>query len=778
VVVRYLIPKPFLHVSRAVLRVLASAALLFFQVSQSMAEESRAEATDGSVKTAKYAGSASCEACHKDEYRQWQSSHHKLAERKPSASRDEAAFAAGQAVLSGEHSVAPRRVGRSYQILATGWNHTQEVFAVSRVIGESPLREFLTPSSGGRLQTLEAAYDPRSNDWFNVYGEENRRPGEWGHWTGRGMNWNSMCAACHNTAVRKNYDSATDSYHTTMAEPTVGCEACHGPLREHNEWQTRFGNSGAKDPTLKKLSADQVVDNCGFCHARRGELTGEFTPGDNFSDQMRLTIVDNTAIYYADGQVRDEDYEYAAFLGSRMRARGVRCIDCHDPHTAKTLLPGNWLCLRCHAGGYTNAPIIDPLAHGHHRVFGQPAGASPNPDLAAYGTNLVQESGGECVNCHMPQTTYMQRHRRHDHGFTTPDPLLTKKAGIPNACNRCHVDRDADWALKWCDDWYGAKMNRPARERALVIAAARRGDPGASARLVTLYRLDDNPYWRAVAAGLLEAEVDEPPVRALLTAGVTDTNALVRSGCARSLQGAVQDPVVHAALVAGLRDPVRDVRLEASWALRAELDMRSKAGLELQHSLAINADQPTGQAQLGGFALAAGDPNQAAAHYKKAVEWDAGSAAIRHDYAVVLARLQRPQAAVEQLQTATRLEPANAEYQFSLGLGWSELGQTSESIRCLREAVRLQPAFSRAWYNLGLALSSTGLTEQALDALAHAEATNQNDPEVPYASATILAGLGKWKEARREAERALRIQPRLQSAQQLLQRIDQAIRGN
>ena len=45
------------------------------------------------------------------------------------------------------------------------------------------------------------------------------------------MNWNSMCAECHNTRVRKNYDAATDSYHTTMAGMGVGCEACHGPLQ-------------------------------------------------------------------------------------------------------------------------------------------------------------------------------------------------------------------------------------------------------------------------------------------------------------------------------------------------------------------------------------------------------------------------------------------------------------------------------------------------------------------------------------------------------------------
>ena len=47
------------------------------------------------------------------------------------------------------------------------------------------------------------------------------------------MNWNSFCAECHNTRLHENYDAATDSYQTTMAEMGVGCEACHGPLKAH-----------------------------------------------------------------------------------------------------------------------------------------------------------------------------------------------------------------------------------------------------------------------------------------------------------------------------------------------------------------------------------------------------------------------------------------------------------------------------------------------------------------------------------------------------------------
>ena len=47
------------------------------------------------------------------------------------------------------------------------------------------------------------------------------------------MNWSSVCAACHNTRVRKNYDEVTDAYRTTMVEMGVSCESCHGAMKEH-----------------------------------------------------------------------------------------------------------------------------------------------------------------------------------------------------------------------------------------------------------------------------------------------------------------------------------------------------------------------------------------------------------------------------------------------------------------------------------------------------------------------------------------------------------------
>jgi tetratricopeptide (TPR) repeat protein len=720
---------------------------------------------------AEYGGSASCKKCHRAIYATWKDSNHGLAERQPIPAMDERAFNPPRTFQYGSQETSVSQTNGRYEIRTLGSSNTYEQFPVERVIGNDPLRQFLVKFPGGRFQATEAAYDPHRNEWFNVYGSEDRKPGEWGHWTGRGMNWNSMCASCHNTRLRKNYDEASDSYRTTMAESTVSCESCHGPLKAHNEWQKQFGKSGKKDPSVAKFNPQQTLENCAYCHSRRGELTGDFKPGDHYLDHARLTIVDATDTFYPDGQVHDEDYEFTAFLGSKMHMRGVTCMDCHNPHSAKTNLPGNALCMRCHNGSYANSPIIDPVSHSHHKVFGYDAnGASLAIDLTSYKPKEIKETGGECVNCHMPQTAYMQRHWRHDHGFTIPDPLLTKELGVPNACNRCHQDKDADWAQKQCEKWYGDKMGRPSRQRAQIIAAAREGQSKAEDGLLKLFTAEQNSYWRAVAAGLLQPWADKASVSAALQNGLFDTDALVRAECIRALEPAVEanSSGTSDAIRKRLEDQFRSVRIAAAWALRASIDPASKAGGELLHSLEINADQPIGQMQLGAFAIARNDSQRALTNYEKAIQWDPNSAPIRNDYAVVLASLNRSEDAVTQLEKACELEPRNAEYRYRLALGWNERGDIGKTIESLQLAVQLDPRFARAWYNLGLAFNSAGQSEEGLAALRHAESLSPDDPRIPYARATILARLGRFDPARQAAERALQIRPDYKPAAELL----------
>jgi tetratricopeptide (TPR) repeat protein len=699
---------------------------------------------------AAYAGSASCRECHAEAFKKWAGSHHAEAERLIQTNRDQAAFVPAREFKHGTQKTFLQWHDGQAQIAGFGLNHQWETNPVVRVIGEDPLRQFLIAFPGGRYQVQEASYDPRRNEWFNVYGSEDRQPGEWGHWLGRGMNWNAMCAACHNTRVQKNYDAATDTYHTTMSEPTVSCEACHGPLKAHVDWQKKYGGTGQKDPVFPKHSRQQIFDMCASCHARRADLTGNFVPGDDFNDHYELTTVDASDLFYPDGQIRDEDYEQSAFLGSKMQNAGLTCLDCHPRSLHMARLHGNELCMQCHKGGFPKAPAINPMEHSHH----------------ADGS-----TGNECANCHMPQTVYMQRHSRHDHGFTIPDPLLTKQFAVPNACNRCHTDQSTDWALKSVETWYGDKMQRHTRERAQIIARARTGEDSSRTNLVHLLQTEEIPYWRAVAANLLAGWAADRNVTPALLQGLDDTNALVRSACIRSLAPLIENETVSLAIQSKLTDPLRNVRVAAAWALRATLDMNSAAAADLKHFLEINADQPTGQLQWGSFELARGNPTNALRYFQTAVKWDPYSPGIRHELAIVLSQLGRTQEAVTQLAEAVRLAPKDAEFHFKLALALNEVGDPTRMMTELEEAVKCAPRHARAWYNLGLARNAAGNPTGAIQALLAAESAEPNDPGIPYARATVLARTGKISEARLAAQRALELDPHSRDAANLIQQL-------
>ncbi|MEE2947320.1 MAG: tetratricopeptide repeat protein [Verrucomicrobiota bacterium] len=688
----------------------------------------------------KYAGSDSCRKCHQEEFNLWHGSDHQLAERLPDPTIDSEAFSPKREFT---HPTATSQMyahGDRFHIATKGVSGKQETFNVERVIGETPLRQYLVQFPRGLLQAVDLSHDPHKNEWFNVFGDEDRQPGEWGHWTGRGMNWNTQCASCHNTRLRKNHDEATDSYHTTMAERSVGCEACHGPMKAHVDWRLEHPDSSTPDPTVRTLDHAQWLAACGACHSRRTELTGDFQPGDRYLDHFSHVIPDETDIYYADGQVRGENYVLTSFLGSNMYHAGVRCMDCHEPHTGKTLQAGNALCMRCHTGVYPNSPKIDPPTHTHHSLNG---------------------AGGQCVNCHMPETTYMQRDPRRDHGFTIPDPLLTKEHGIPNACNRCHADKDADWALAAVEKWYGPRMNRPARQRARIIAQAREGSENSRDDLLQLLREEKTPFWKAVATELIHPWAGDPEVATTILGNLASTNALLRGTSARSLNPLARrgDTRIDAALGRLLDDPVRKVRVDAAWVLRDRVDPKTTAGSDLVRMLTYNVDMPTGALQKGLYHLDRNEAELAESYFRRAIELDGHSAPLRHEYAIALSMMRRPQDAIAALQEAIRLDPREAEYHYKLALGWNETGDLGKTVNSLVRAVQLNPRHARAWYNLGLARNSMNQPEAAIAALLKAESVSPNDPDPPYARVTILQRLGRISEAIETAQRVLEIQP-------------------
>ncbi|MGC9036141.1 MAG: ammonia-forming cytochrome c nitrite reductase subunit c552 [Verrucomicrobiia bacterium] len=718
---------------------------------QSIAAKSHGSETDYRKILKDYAGSQSCAECHPQAYEKWRYSHHALAERELIPAIDRAAFEPPRKFKHGTQTSEARINQGIYEIITKGPDGVVKPFKVERVFAVSPLRQFLIKGEGGRYQVTELAVDSNSAEWFDVYGDEDRQPGEWGHWTGRGMTWNSMCAVCHNTRFIKNYNPQTDTYDSRMSEMGVGCEACHGALLSHNNWQKKNPNRKG-DPTIPKFTTNQWVSICGSCHSRRSDLNGNFKPGNDFFDHFILSIPDETDVYYPDGQVRDEDFELAAFLSSKMSRAGVSCLDCHEPHTYKNILSGNALCLRCHGAPIPPAPKIDPQTHSFHKQ---------------------DTSGFFCKDCHMPQTVYMQRHARRDHGFSIPDPLMTIKFNIPNACNRCHTNQTAQWSVEYVEKWYGEKMNRWSRERTTIIALAKEGKGESVEGLIKIAKSDPIPLWRAAAVNLLKRWSFKPEVQKAILVASEDPSPLARGMAARALEtfaiGA--DSIAYAALNRMLQDNSRSVRVQAAYALRATLDTNSTAANELMEYIKYNSDQPAGLLQLGVFYFDRGEPQKAIEVLKKAILWETNSAPLHYSLAICYSACGRAKEAVEELEQACKIAPRDAEYKFKLALAYNEIGQFEKTIQTLEEAVKLDPEFDRAWYNLGLAYDAEGESEKALNALNRAEVINEYSAQYPYARATILYKLGRFEEARKAALRALQIEPNYKEAQFLIQNI-------
>jgi hypothetical protein len=241
----------------------------------------------------------------------------------------------------------------------------------------------------------------------------------------------------------------------------------------------------------------------------------------------------------------------------------------------------------------------------------------------AHSHHQAETPGSHCVDCHMPTTTYMQRHARRDHGFTIPDPLLTKQHNIPNACNRCHADRSLDWALKAVEKWYGLRMDRPTRARAQWIAEARAGRTNVLVNLIKILAEEKIPLWRATAARLLRPWNSDPAVSRALFKAVLDPEPIVRANVAHSLDGLVppDNRAAQAVLRELLNDSVRAVRVEAAWIARAQLDTNTTAARDLFISLQQTLDQPTGLHQMGLWHFDRGENAAELELFRRAVEW-------------------------------------------------------------------------------------------------------------------------------------------------------------
>ena len=639
-------------------------------------------------------------------------------------------------------------------------------YEIKYTFGVTPLQQYLIEFADGRIQPLSIAWDARSKQaggqrWFHLYPKERVSHDDELHWTRPAQNWNFMCADCHSTELKKNYDAAADRFETKWAEISVGCEACHGPGSLHLEWaaaskgekvqQTdttkgltvsfdeRRGVTWKHDQTTGSAARSQPrvtereIEVCAQCHARRGQIAEGYVPGKAFLDYYRPALL-TSPLYHADGQQRDEVYNWGSFLQSKMYANGVTCGDCHNSHTGKLRAEGNTLCITCHLSSK-----YDTAAHHHHKSA---------------------SAGAACVGCHMPTTTYMVVDPRHDHSLRVPRPDLSVTTGTPNGCNGCHTDRDTGWAAAQVKQWYGREPQGYQRFAA-AFAAVNAGAPDAQAQLRAI--ADDAAHpaiARATAFAQLDAGLGKISL-GTIAAGARDPRPLVRLAALQSLAGGSPDERVRLAAPL-LADPLKAVRIEAASLLApvpaAQLSAEQRGSLERASAEYIasqryNADRADARVNLGTFYSNRGDAANAEEEIKGAIRLNPQFIPAYVNLADLYRARGRDAEGERILRDGLKLAPTSATLHHALGLVLVRLKRADAALSEFERATILEPANARFSYVYAVALNSMGRSDAAISRLEKTLAAHPNDRDVLQALAAFHSERGRSAEAEKYVDR-------------------------
>jgi len=680
----------------AMLMGLAAVVVALVTVGLGVGREQEAPDRPVDLTAAKYVGRETCAKCHAKENHAWLGSHHHLAmdlatDETVLADFDDASF-----TYQGVTSKMFRRDGKFF-INTEGPDGQVADFEVKYVIGVEPLQQYMVEFDDGRVQVLRETWDTEGKRWYYHYPpdvrDERLATDDPLHWTNEMSNWNYMCADCHTTELKKNFDIAENRYHTSFAEMNVSCETCHGPGSIHVELAevespTWDGPLGYGLPRLKGKYSKNEIETCARCHMRRAQqVADDFRPGGDLGDYFAAALL-REPLYHADGQINDEVYVYGSFIQSKMHARGIRCSDCHDPHSTKLKHEGNQVCTSCHQHP---AQKYDTPEHHHHKMG---------------------STGAQCVECHMPEKHYMVVDPRRDHSFRVPRPDLSLALRTPNACTDCHLEMELEkeggdpqrpyyadwlaeaqrdpgparerierldrWSLDHIEKWYGERKEvQPHFAHALT--AARAGKPEAESLLFdVLRRPNEPPIVRATALFEL-GRTSQIAAQRAGSESLNDKSPLVRATALAVLGGVIVDdrnlnrdstPVNLAAPL--LADPVRLVRIEAARVVAPylrfltdeERQRFNAAAKELEASFLASGDRSGAHRELASLHEYQGQIPSADAAIDNALrlaQTPAESSAIRYRHAMMMIARKKYDAAEEQLRAALKDDPRNRD---------------------------------------------------------------------------------------------------------------------
>ncbi|MEZ5565009.1 MAG: multiheme c-type cytochrome [Gammaproteobacteria bacterium] len=729
------------------------------------------------VEPANYVGRKTCSGCHATQTTAWQESQHAQAMEHAVATTVLGNFDNARFSYAGVTSTFSRR-GDEFWVRTDGPDGKLTDFKISYTFGIYPLQQYLIAFPDGRMQALSIAWDARPEKdggqrWFHLYPGEHIDYQDELHWTRDQQNWNYMCADCHSTNLRRNYDADQNTFATTWSDLDVACESCHGPGSTHVAWaqagkdakpvpnmglsiplDARHGVTWVADTTTGNASRStplldhREIQTCAVCHSRRRSISTNPGPTGQLLDTHNPALL-TEGLYFADGQQEDEVYTYGSFLQSKMYAKGVSCSDCHDPHTAKLRVPGNVLCAQCHLP--TKYAVVEHTRH--------------TPDSA----------GAQCVNCHMPTRNYMVIDPRRDHSLRIPRPDLSVALGTPNACNSCHTDRKPEWAAAAIEGWF-APDRKGFQTWGPTFDAARKGQAMTIQKLARLFA---NPETPGIVQATALAEMRRFPGRLLFAAindGLKNDDPLVRIAALDALTDF--PPLVRDKALPAADDDLLAVRAAAGRTL-APVDLQSlspgqramvEQGFKAYESTqSAVAERPEAHLNLGLFHTDRQDATRAEAEYLLAIKRDPQFVPAYVNLADVYRATNRSGDAERTLDEGLVAAPEDPTLLHALGLTRIRQSRHAEALVLFAHAHELAPENMRFAYVYAVALRSSGKSKQALRTLDQALVVNPNAPDLLYARASYALEDGDTAAAQEYANRFVSVAPEDPRAVPLLQ---------
>lgn len=671
-----------------------------------------------------YLGDAGCIACHKEEFNAWQYSHHDLAMQEVTERTVLGDFDSISASIDGVNYFFFKREANFF-VKIKEINGSENEYKITQVFGLTPLQQYLIDFPDGKKQVLRVSWDTLEKKWFHQYAGDRISQTDWMHWTNGAQNWNTMCAECHSTNLKKDYFVEKDSFHTTYSSINVNCESCHGPGEKHVQW----ANSDKSDKNMWVIMGNDQktqLNMCAPCHARRVKLTKNFVPGKQFEDQYMVQNI-SSDYYHEDGQILDEDYVYGSFLQSKMHANGIKCGDCHNVHSLELKFTGNTLCLQCHVPDTFNSP-----KHHFHQE---------------------NTEASQCINCHMTGRYYMGNDFRHDHSFRIPRPDQSVAFGTPNACSECHSDKSEKWAADWVVKWYG-KERKPHFSDYLLLSNQETLNTEDRQKLdIFINDLNYPAIARSTVINNLTYTSAEQ-FKHLITA-LADSAAIVRYNALIQFRNVNAEDRISIARK-HLSDSIRLVRIGSAQLLlgfdgtgfsEAEKNELYKAREEMEEMLFANADFSTGRLQLGDYFMQNNDIRSAIGHYESALKKDSLLFPVYTNLATAYSMNNQADKALETLNIWIDKDPDAGRPYYLRALLNFELGNNEIAVEDLKMAIELDPQDSRSLYNLATYYYQQQDFQNAEIQGKKALEMEPDNRDIRYLYALILRGLGRVEEA-------------------------------